>query len=135
MNQSPNMGKSKITSEIKEKVNAQLTDFNKKISKDFPGIEYIAVYKGNYLYLNRIENKKESEMARLKYTGNFNKWEFAIFRYTINNYDPDACFFPGEDYVNGTIEGALKAVHNAYPPDYIPSDESIINFFSKFVKR
>lgn len=29
-------------------------------------------------------------------------------------YDPYECFFPGEEHVDGTIEGALKAGMEAY---------------------
>lgn len=43
------------------------------------------------------------------------KWEFAIFKYSSEAYDPEEWFFPGRDYVDGTIEGALKAGIEAYP--------------------
>ena len=41
-------------------------------------------------------------------------WVFAIYRYSTDRYHPDECFFPGEDWVDGTIEGAMKAGLDAY---------------------
>jgi len=40
-------------------------------------------------------------------------WGFAIYRHSRNFYDPDEWMFPG--YVNGTVEGAMKAGMEAYP--------------------
>ena len=54
-------------------------------------------------------------MARLKYTGDIKKWDFAIFKWSTESYDPDERFFPGVQYVDGTIEGAMKAGLAAYP--------------------
>ena len=43
------------------------------------------------------------------------KWGFAIFKWSSDKYDPDEWFFPGVEYVDGTIEGAIKATLEAYP--------------------
>jgi hypothetical protein len=43
-------------------------------------------------------------------------WEFAIYKYSSERYDPDEWFFPGVGLVDGTIEGAMKAGLEAYPP-------------------
>jgi len=51
----------------------------------------------------------------LKYTGDLTKWEFAIFKYSREIYDPEEWFFPGSQYVDGTIEGAMRAGREAYP--------------------
>ena len=40
---------------------------------------------------------------------------FAIFRYSTEIFDDEDTFFPGDDYIDGTIEGALKAGNEAYP--------------------
>ena len=40
-------------------------------------------------------------------------WEFAIYKYSSNAYSP-AEFFPGIEFVDGTIEGALNAGDEAY---------------------
>jgi hypothetical protein len=42
-------------------------------------------------------------------------WEFAIYKYSDERYDPDEWMFPGAGDVDGTIEGAMKAVLEAYP--------------------
>jgi hypothetical protein len=42
------------------------------------------------------------------------KWEFAIFKYSAETYDPGEWFFPGSQHVDGTIEGAMKAGLEAY---------------------
>ncbi len=33
-----------------------------------------------------------------------------------NRYDPDEWMFPGSGYLDGTVEGAMKAGLEAYPP-------------------
>lgn len=33
-----------------------------------------------------------------------------------NRYDPNEWFFPGSGYLDGTVEGAMKAGLEAYPP-------------------
>ena len=43
------------------------------------------------------------------------KWEFAIYKYSDERYDPDEWFFPGGGQVDGTIEGAMRAGLQAYP--------------------
>jgi hypothetical protein len=42
-------------------------------------------------------------------------WEFAIFKWSTERYDPDEWFFPGSEYVDGTVEGAMMAGLHAYP--------------------
>jgi hypothetical protein len=39
---------------------------------------------------------------------------FAIFKYSVERYDPNEWFFPGSEELNGTIIGALKAAEKAY---------------------
>jgi len=41
--------------------------------------------------------------------------EFAIYKYSNERYAPDEWFFPGDQHVNGTIEGAMRAGLEAYP--------------------
>ena len=43
------------------------------------------------------------------------EWEFAIFKWTREQYEPDEWFFPGSNLFDGTIEGAMKAGLEAYP--------------------
>ncbi len=41
--------------------------------------------------------------------------DFAIFKWSREDYDPEEWFFPGVEHVDGTIEGAMKAGLEAYP--------------------
>ena len=54
-------------------------------------------------------------ICRLTYTGDMAGWEFAIFKWSIERYDPDEWLFPGSQYLDGTIKGAMKAGLEAYP--------------------
>lgn len=72
-------------------------------------------YRGLYVYLDRYDGNIVSQRGRIKYTGAMDEWEFAIFKYSSETYDPDEWMFPGSQYLNGTVEGALKACVEAYP--------------------
>ena len=119
------MAKTKIPEEIKEKANKIIADFNEKVYKKKSGVEYYAAFKGDFLYLNRKEGRRDGPIARLKYNGILDNWDFAIFKWSSETYDPDAFYFPGEKYLNGTIEGALKAGNEAYPPSWEPTLEEM----------
>ena len=125
------MAKTKIPEEIKEKANKIIADFNAKVYKKKPGIEYYAAFKGDYLYLNRKEGRRDGPIARLKYNGKFDNWDFTIFKWSSETYDPDAFYFPGEQHLNGTIEGALKAGNEAYSPSWEPSLEEMSEFLKQ----
>ena len=43
-------------------------------------------------------------------------WQFAIYKYSRDIYDPDETWFPGYEKFDGTIESALCAGLAAYPP-------------------
>jgi hypothetical protein len=43
------------------------------------------------------------------------KWEFAIFKWSSEKYAPNEWMFPGSEFVDGTIEGAMRAGLEAYP--------------------
>ena len=105
--------KKEIPIEVKNEVAKIVDDFNYRVikKKDY---FYITRYKGEYLYLDRVEYGG-SPICRLKYDGKIDDWEFAIYRYSIDNYDPEEWFFPGAEHVDGTIEGAMKAGLEAYP--------------------
>jgi len=88
--------------------------FNSKTYKENEA-EFIPVVKGGFLYLNREENGYVEKVVRLKYTGDMKNWEFAIYRFSTESYDDHDIFFPGDEYIDGTIEGAMKAGDEAYP--------------------
>jgi len=41
-------------------------------------------------------------------------WDFAICKYSDNCNDPEEWFFPGEEYADGTVTGAMEAGMGAY---------------------
>ena len=51
----------------------------------------------------------------MEYFKEIDKWEFAIFKWSTEIYDPDECMFPGSEFVDGTVEGAMRAGMKAYP--------------------
>ena len=66
-------------------------------------------------FLDRYDYGNPGPICRLTYTGKMNKWEFAIFKWSSETYDPDEFFFPGAELVDGTIVGAMLAGLEAYP--------------------
>ena len=102
----------KITEDVKSKVIELVETYNK--GKENRYIPRFQVSKG-FLFLDRQDRgQKASKICRLKYKGRIDNWEFAIYKYSTATFSPDECFFPGEEYVNGTIEGAMKAGDAAY---------------------
>ena len=105
-----------IPLKIRQEIIKRIEIFNhKNFNVRTEDIYYFPEFKGKYLYLKRKEFGDISPIARLTYTGNINKWEFAIFRWSREQYDPDEWFFPGVNHIDGTIEGAMKAGLEAYP--------------------
>lgn len=129
------MAKTKIPIEVQEKVNGIIDDFNKTAFKNKPDFRYYAVYRSDCLYINRKEGKKDGPICRLKYTGKFTDWDFAIYKYSREKYDSEEFMFPGFQHINGTIEGALKAGMEAYPPNWTPSSASVFSFLSNLFRR
>jgi hypothetical protein len=108
------MSKQAIPESIKKQADEIVNGFNKKVLKD-ANRYYTTHYKGRYLYLDRYDYGTVSQICRLKYTGSLGEWEFAIFKYSDERYHADEWFFPGAGFVDGTIEGAMKAGLEAYP--------------------
>ena len=77
--------------------------------------KYHARYRGKFLYLDRDDGSQRlSPICRLTFTGEMQAWEFAIYKYSTQSYDPEEWFFPGEQHVDGTLEGAMMAGLEAY---------------------
>jgi len=115
-----------IPAEIQEEVLKIVEEFNRKtftgeqnsilkalLSKTKRG--FAARFKGKFLYLDRIDRGRPTEICRLTWNGKMDNWNFAIYRYSRNFYDPDEWMFTGAGYVNGTVEGAMRAGKEAYP--------------------
>ena len=110
------MAKTTIPEEIKQEVTKTIDAFNKKYFKSrMNQVSYFAEYKGKFLYLTRNEYGQVSPVVRLTWTGDKKNWDFAIFRWTTERYDPDEDYFPGAKYIDGTVEGAMRAGLEAYP--------------------
>ncbi len=101
----------KITDDVKEKIDEIINTYNQ--GKRIRYLARFQVSKG-FLFLDRDDGApKASQICRLKYNGKMDNWEFAIYKYSSNAYSPDE-FFPGVEFVDGTIEGAMKAGDEAY---------------------
>jgi hypothetical protein len=110
------MVKQIISKDIKQEADRIIEDFNNKYFREKSDrVSYFAEVKGKFLFLKRHEYGKISPVARLTYTGDMETWEFAIFKWTCEQYDPDEWLFPGAGLFDGTIEGAMKAGLEAYP--------------------
>lgn len=108
------MAKKSIPYDVKKEVGEIIDRFNEEVLGESYCF-YVPRWKGSYLYLDRDDGAMApGPICRLRYTGDMNNWEFAIYKYSSGRYDPDEWFFPGEECVDGTIEGALKAGMKAY---------------------
>lgn len=109
------MAKKSIPDDVKSQVATVIERFNKDVGKQYMA-QYVLRYRGNNLYLDRIDFMGTQKICRLTYTGDFSDWDFAIYKYSDNRYDPDEWFIPGLGQLDGTIEGAMRAGLEAYPP-------------------
>ena len=82
--------------------------------KEFGIVGYSARFKGKYLYLDRDDMGEPSPICRLTWNGKMDNWDFAIYKYSDSRYDPEEWFFPGDQFVDGTVTGAMKAGMEAY---------------------
>jgi hypothetical protein len=87
-----------------------------KVNKSHFQVEF----KGKYCYLSKIARsfwgkEIETKLGRLMWTGDIDKWEFHVFKYSREFYDPNEFLFPGREDLDGTIEGAMRAGFKLYP--------------------
>ena len=87
------MAKPVISAEVQVEVTSLIESFNAKIFKGSADLYYTPRFKGSFLYLDRKEYNNISPVARLGYTGDIHKWDFAIFKWSSETYDPDDFFF------------------------------------------
>ena len=107
------MKKRTIPDEVKEHALHAIERFNlRKLAKT--GSSYIGRFQGKYLYLDRDDCGNVGPVCRLEYKGKGKPWGFAVYKYSSACYDPEECWFPGFELVDGTVEGALKAGMEAY---------------------
>ncbi len=103
-----------IPADAKQKAEDIIEEFNQKKFRKSDCF-YRARFKGKYLYLDRSDYGNLGPICRLTYTGSMDRWEFAIFKWSSEKYDPEEWFFPGSQHVDGSIKGAMKAGLDAYP--------------------
>ena len=109
------MSSKRVPSEIKEQADQIVDEFNKtEIGNS--NVYYITRYRGRFLYLERFNYGRSGPICRLEYTGSIDNWEFAIYKYSDERYDPEEWMFYGAGQVDGTIKGAMRAGLEAYPP-------------------
>lgn len=102
-----------IPEDVQKKVEEVIEKFNKKtFGKEAGG--FVVRFKGKHLYLDRDEDGDVSPMCRLTYTGTMDGWKFAMFKWSDERYDAEEFGFPGEEHLDGTVEGAMKAALEAY---------------------
>lgn len=108
------MNKKTIPHDIQAQVNKIVTEFNNN-HFDKPEHGYQARFRGRFLYLDRCDLDEPFQVCRLTYQAQIDDWDFAIYRHSKERYDPDEWFFPGSEFVDGTLLGAMKAGLEAYP--------------------
>jgi hypothetical protein len=80
------------------------------------GCYYMPDCRGKFIYLLRSTKYDSFEkVGRLTYKGDLENMDFAILKYSTGKYDADEMDFPGVSFLDGTIEGAMKACLKAYP--------------------
>jgi len=114
-----------IPSEVKDQVKTTVDQFNRDVIQRprrfysvlfrSPDRFFSVRFRGVHAYLDRQAGNSVSRVGRLTYTGDIKDWDFAIYKYSTERYDPDEWMFPGSEHLNGTIEGALRACMEAYP--------------------
>jgi hypothetical protein len=109
------MAGTRIPDEVKTQIAERITAFNRAVVQD-PHVSYRPRSRGAFLYLDRCDYGQVGCIGRLTYTGSLDHWEFAIYKYSDERYDPDDWLFPGAEELDGTIEGAMRAGLAAYPP-------------------
>ncbi|MFZ5884874.1 MAG: hypothetical protein ACOYYI_13970 [Chloroflexota bacterium] len=117
--------KQTIPTEIQDEVRKLIDEFNRVNLKESTSLlsvffpkkvkrGYSARFKGKFLYLDRTDRYEPLPICRLTWNGKMDNWDFAIYKYSSGKYDPEEWFFPGEEYVDGTVTGAMKAGMEAY---------------------
>jgi len=103
-----------IPDNVKQKAEETIKEFNQNTFRR-DDCFYRVRFKGKYLYLDRCDFGNTGPICRLPYTGNMEGWEFAIYKWSRERYDPDEWLFPGSQHVDGTIQGAMQAGLEACP--------------------
>lgn len=93
-----------IALQVQEKITQKIDVFNKQ-----KGCAYSFQVKGKFIYLSCDGDP----IGRCTYNGDLENMEFAIYKSSTEKYDLNE-YFPGEEYLDGTLEGAMKAGLESY---------------------
>lgn len=106
--------KKMIPDEVRTQVETIVAEFNREVVKN-PHCLFSVRFRGKYAYLDRNDYGHVGPRARITYTGDMQTWDFAIYKYSNEHYDPEEWMFPGAENIDGTVKGALYAAMGAYP--------------------
>jgi len=71
--------------------------------------------RGKFIYVRRLmKDGSNQNLGRLVYNGDTENMPFAIFRNRTGKYDSKGDF-SGAQYLDGTLEGAIRAILESYP--------------------
>ncbi len=99
-----------IQGDLQNRADIFREDFVPKVSWRF-----IADARGKFIYIRRyMSDGSRQNLGRLRYSGDVNQMTFAIYKYKTEKYELKADFF-GASHLDGTLEGALRAILEAYP--------------------
>jgi hypothetical protein len=105
--------KTSIPVQVREEAVRAVEQFNRNDLAG-TGSRYLPRFKGKYLYLDRDDSENIGPICRLEYAGPKRGWYFAIYKFSDERYDGEDWLFPGSQFVDGTIKGALEAGMEAY---------------------
>lgn len=124
-----------IPQDVQTLVETIVTEFNRAHFR-LPERSYQARFRDRFLYLDRCDLGEPFQVCRLAYQGKPDNWDFAIYRHSKDRYDPDEWFFPGSQFVNGTVQGAMEAGLVAYPVlQDTPQSKILRTIFRAMAKR
>ena len=101
-------------------IQGELSERARKFSEQLKlKYRYFPDARGKFIYLARMKpgDVFYQRLGRLTYDGDKENMKFVIFNFSSKKYDIEALLFPGFQHLDGTIEGALQALTEAYPRD------------------
>lgn len=110
------MPRSRIPDTIKAQVAERIATFNRAVLRIRTSSTSPATKARSSTIPGAVRRRAEQPHLPVEYTGTLDSWQFAIYKYSDERYDPNEWFFPGAGQVDGTLEGAMRAGLEAYPP-------------------
>jgi hypothetical protein len=120
------MAKRMIPVEIVIEANSEIAKYNAANYSSDSGIAYKAYAKGDYLYIDRNEYGRDTKAFRLLFRG-----KIEIFKWSSERYTDDTFGMPGEQFLDGTVIGAMKAADALYPP---PGKKNDLDMLQQLMK-